>query len=474
MGAIRATAVGLMIFITAVASAADCLTEGRVISTRASVPNLVNGGVAWSGIVLAVAKTQENALGALWVGIYDEDFNQLFADRQLATDAREVVATLWTGAEFGVFYRTLTQGMNLQRLTMTGEPIGAPIPVTPTRTVYVADEIDVVWSPAIDGYVVARAISQGRDEGLWITVLNEDGTQRTDRLAPVNIAQQSELDLTVSDSGVIGAFYINVNGSLAFVRTGVDGLINARTLATAGGTNLEAAAQGSLFVVTRALINTDTDQTEIRWLIVDSTQQIVRPDAVLLKPSANDDEVLPLALLSTEDALALAYVDVPRREQRLEQEYRLRRFRIDGSTISDTPFAATNVSFARGVASWPFVWTGRSYVSAPVRVGTDRLNSYLLRFCPLRLDIVSPDELLVRVGDPVVFTGNATGGVPNYTYSWLFPNEIGPKSGQTLERTFTRAGTYTVLLTVTDQTGATVTQEITVTAGKPKQRAARR
>lgn len=474
MGAIRAAAAGLLILVAAVASAAECLTEGRVISSRASTPNLINGPVAWTGSVLAIARTRENVLGEAWITPYDENFNQLAADRLVSSDARAIVALQWTGAELGMIYRTFTQGLSLQRLTMMGEPIGAPVPITATRTVYFADEIDAVWSPAIDGYVVARAISQGRDEGLWITVLNEDGSQRTDRKAPVNLKQESELDLTVSDSGVIGVFYVSINGTLGFARTGVDGVISARSIATAGGSNVQAAAFGSLFVVTRAVLNVDTDQTEIRWLVVDSALQLVRPDAVLLKPAATDDEVLPMALLSTRDELALAYIEVPRREQRLEQNYRLLRFTIGGEILSDTRFAAANVSFTRASTVHPIVWDGSSYLSAPIRVATDRANSYLLRFCPLRGEIVSPDSISVRVNAPVTFTGAASGGVPEYQYSWVFPNEIGPKRGQTLERTFTRTGTYVVRLTITDQTGASVTREITVKVGRPKARAARK
>lgn len=468
MGAIRGTAAGLLLLIAASASAADCLTEGRVISTRSSVPNLINGPIAWSGSVFAVAKTQENVSGALWVSVYGESFDALVADRQVAANARSTIALLWNGSEFGLFYRTLEQGLRFQRLTMMGAPIGAAVAVTPERTVYVADEIDIVWSPALNAYVVARAIASGRDEGLWITVLDSDGTRRRDQKLPVALTQQSELDIAVSETGVIGAAFINFNGTLAFAVISPDGSASVRSVAGLGGTKMQVASQNGLFVVTRAVFA--NDETAIRWLVFDSSPQVVRADALLIEPPG--DDVSPLALVATEDELALAYVEVARRDQPFDTTYRLRRFTIDGTFISDTAFAASNASQARATSAYPFVWTGRAYVSAPVRLTADRANSFLVRYCPLDAQILTPRDA-VRVGTPVTFSATATGGVPAYEFSWIFPAEIGPKKGQTLNRVFTRPGTYQVTLVVTDFSGDTVTKTVTVVVGTPKMRGAR-
>ena len=457
MGAIRGIAAAMLMFVAAVASAQDCVTEGRVLSTRGSSPNLVNGPIAWSGSVLGLAKTQEGLSGALWFATYDGSLNQLTADRLIASDARAIIATAWTGEEFGVIFRTLNQTLKLQRLTSGGEPIGAPVLITPTRTVYVADEIDAVWNNALDAYVVARAISTGRDEGLWFTVLEQDGTQRSDAKAPVNLTQQSELDLTVSDSGVIGAFFINFNGSLAFARAEPGAIISVRSLGLTG-TDIEAAAHGNLFVVTRMVPNT-FDEGTIRWFVVDSAAQFVRQDALFISPEG--DDVVPLGLISTGDELALTYAAVARRDQPFDHTYRLRRFTIDGTVLSDTDFSASSSSQARAITEFPIVWTGTSYLSAPVRESSDRLNSFLLRYCPLRAEIVSPSRR-VFVGQTVTFSAVASGGVPVYTYSWVFPNEIGPKTGQSLDREFNRTGTYTVTLTVTDFAGSQVTREIEI------------
>lgn len=418
--------------------------------------------------MLAVAKTEENVPGAIWIGIYNENFDPLIADRRIAGDGRSVVATLWNGSEFAVFYRTLNQGMNLQRVSTSGEPLGTPVPVTPSRPVFFADEIDVTWSPALNAYVVARAVSQGLGEGVWITVIERDGTERLDRLASAIAAAQSQLDLAVSDSGVIGAFFITSNGGLAFARLAPgESFVAVRTVAS-GGTDVQAASQNGLFVVTRAVF--ENGQTVIRWFVLDSSQQIVRPDAVLLTPQG--DDAYPAALVAADGELALAYLNVARRAQP-EPIYRLRRFRIDGTLLSDTEFAPASSATARAISPHTFVWTGRSYISAPVRSASDRLNSFLVRFCPLRASIMTPARTAVRIGDPITFSATASGGLPAYEYSWIFPGEIGAKTGQALDRTFARPGTYTVTLLVTDATGTQVQQTITIVAGRPKQRAVR-
>jgi PKD repeat protein len=50
----------------------------------------------------------------------------------------------------------------------------------------------------------------------------------------------------------------------------------------------------------------------------------------------------------------------------------------------------------------------------------------------------------------VTFSGNATGGVPPYTYSWNFGDGSPHKTGATLQHTYATGGTYAAVLTVTD------------------------
>jgi hypothetical protein len=186
MGAIRTTAAAVLMLIGWAASAADCVTGVRLLSTRASVPNLVAGPSAWSGGVLAVAKSEEGNPRAIWVGIYSDGLETLLADRRVATDASDassIIALLWNGSDFGLFYRTDTV-IRLQRLTTTGEPIGAAVAVNPTRKPRLGDDIEVVWSDALDGWVVARHIGSGTQRGIWVTILEQDGVERFDLEIP--------------------------------------------------------------------------------------------------------------------------------------------------------------------------------------------------------------------------------------------------------------------------------------------------
>jgi immune inhibitor A len=66
----------------------------------------------------------------------------------------------------------------------------------------------------------------------------------------------------------------------------------------------------------------------------------------------------------------------------------------------------------------------------------------------------------------VNFTATAAGGDEAYTYSWDFGDSSTLGSTQRVAHTYGTAGTYTVTLTVTDGTGATVTssRDVTVTA----------
>ncbi|HYC89821.1 MAG TPA: PKD domain-containing protein [Thermoanaerobaculia bacterium] len=468
MGAIRKAAAGFLVILATAASGQDCVSAVRLLSTRTSVPNLVAGPFSWSGSTLAVAKTQEGAPGAVWFGAYDETLQTIIDDRLVATDARRIVALLWNGSEHALFYTTVNDALFLQRLTLSGDPIGDRIAITSDRTVYSGDDIDAVWSPALNAYVVGRVISQGQFRGLWLTLLETNGTERWDLPAFVPGSVRPSLELAVTESGIIGAFFNNAAGSLVFARADGDGNITVRTMSP-GSEFIAATAHNGRFVVARQSSLTPEPKSEIRWFIVDTNQQVVKADATLVEPIG--DDAWPLSLISNGEELALAYIDAPRRAQPVERTYRLLRFTIDGTVINNTGFAS-EAALGRAQSPYPIVWSGTSYLAAAVHSAPDRLNTYLLRHCPLRARIVSPVRN-VRVGQTVTFSAVAGGGVPEYQYSWTFPFEIGPKRGQTLDRVFDRTGTYVVTLEVTDFSGAKTQQTITVEVIRPKTRAVR-
>lgn len=459
MGAIRTTAAAvLMLMIGLAASAADCVTGVRLISTRTSVPNLVAGPVAWSGSVLAVAKTEEAHPNAIWVGIYSDGLETVITDRLIASDASDassIIALLWNGSEFGLFYRT-DDRLLLQRLTMMGEPLGTPVTVNPTRRPRLGDDIEVVWSDALDGWVVARHVGSGTSRGIWVTILELDGSERYDREVPAAPPADPQLALAVSDTGVIGLFHLTTDDetALLFTRLVPGQFPETHTVATAG-THVQVTTAGALFVVTRLVGEGPTAQ--IRWFVIDTNDHLVRPDGVLV--AGNGGELIPYALIENDGELALTYA-IPA-DGAILSDLHLRRFTLAGVLISDTPFAGDNVTASRALSTNPPVWTGDAYIVAAVRASGARLDSYLIRYCPLRVGIDAPRFAVVD--QTVTFLADVNGGVPEYEYDWAVTRDPGGStSGTSIQRTFNRTGTRTVTLTVTDKNGATVTTTIAV------------
>jgi PKD repeat protein len=66
-----------------------------------------------------------------------------------------------------------------------------------------------------------------------------------------------------------------------------------------------------------------------------------------------------------------------------------------------------------------------------------------------------------KVGNPITFTGSASGGTLPYTYSWDTGDGIVP--GNPATHTYTMPGVYTIILSVTDDTGSTATNITTAT-----------
>ncbi|MGZ5444807.1 MAG: PKD domain-containing protein [Thermoanaerobaculia bacterium] len=177
---------------------------------------------------------------------------------------------------------------------------------------------------------------------------------------------------------------------------------------------------------------------------------------------------------SLDEEIALAYIDAENRAEPFDKVYRLHRFTLDGTTLTDTFFAAADFgSASRSESAFDFVWTGSSYLQAVFRSAPDRLNSHLLRYCPLRVTI-STDVDTGRPGLPIVFTATPQGGVPAYSYAWTFEDPQRVFRSQSVSRTYNEPGTYTATLTLTDSAGATYTTTYTINVTHVRHRAVRR
>ncbi|HEV7763870.1 MAG TPA: PKD domain-containing protein [Thermoanaerobaculia bacterium] len=455
---------GFLLLMCGAVSAADCLSGVRLVSTKASVPNLVVGPAAFSGNVLAVAKSEESDPDHIWLGLYGEDLSTIAADRLVATDAADdqaIVALLFTGTEFGLFYRT-DDVIRLQRLTVTGDPIGAPIAVNPDRGPRLADQIEVIWSDVISAYVVARHISTGRNRGIWVTVLERDGSERSDVEIPAVPPADPFLAVDVASDGTIGIFHLTTDDNTLLFSRIIAGRFFPQTRSIASfGTNVRTVVIDDLFVVVRQVGEGQT--AEIRWFIVNSDDEIVRPDGVLVA-SDGMSVLQPLGLTAVGNELALTYA-IPPSTATVIPDMRLRRFTVAGSLISDTRFAGNDFAGSRALSIFPPVWTGTSFVSAAVREATSRVDSYLVRYCPLRAQIDAP--AVVAPGQLVTIRALATGGVPPYKYAWTITRDPGgSRAAQSVQRTFTSLGERLITLVVTDDTGATITATSTISVNE--------
>ena len=71
-----------------------------------------------------------------------------------------------------------------------------------------------------------------------------------------------------------------------------------------------------------------------------------------------------------------------------------------------------------------------------------------------------------NVGQTVSFAGSASGGTQPYSYSWTF-GDGGTASGRSVTHSYQAAGSYNVVLTVTDAPGQTANSAQTVTVSNP-------
>jgi len=142
----------------------------------------------------------------------------------------------------------------------------------------------------------------------------------------------------------------------------------------------------------------------------------------------------------------------------------------DENSISSTPLFidSANDNFTLQAAS-PCINVGtnvslsQDYVGniVPYGGGVD-IGAYEFTLSPLYTEINAfPTSGWVPLN--IDFTGSATGGTEPYTYSWDFGDD-GSSSAQNPSHTYTNAGTFNVILTVTDAQSSNASDSITITA----------
>lgn len=460
----------ILLCATVDAGAQVCVSATALVSQRAVFPNRYAGPIAWNGSALGVAKTETGPANSLWFVLHDEEFNLLRNDVKVADSSLDgPFRLIWTGLDFGLFYFTPERNLMMRRIGGDGEPIGPVIPVTPNHNTFAEDEFDVIWDRTRGAYLVLRTITQGFERGMWLSMLNPDGSVRFDRLVYFFVAAPALPRLAVADNGTIGIFFehATVPGT-SFMRFDVNDRFQAPVpISSRHSLQLVVAARGNTFGVAKQT-EAAGGTTEVRFLTVDTNATTVLSERTLVAPRGID--VAPVALLPVNNEWALSYNDSVLGFRELRGEYRLRRFTPAGATLSDTQFSPDPLR-STFLTPFPFVWTGRSYMTAVSLFisRNDGTDSYLIRHCPLAAT-ASADRPLARVLEPITFNAAASGGTQPYRFEWHFGDRDQIEVGPTRIHSYDRPGTYTVTLTTTDQAGAVsiTTVQVRVVVGKTR------
>ncbi|HEV8659954.1 MAG TPA: PKD domain-containing protein [Thermoanaerobaculia bacterium] len=435
--------------------------------TSSGVYNRTSSAVAWSGSILGVTKVDNSNLKALSFATYGGDLTQFSSDRKIADASfAGVNALLWNGSEFGLFYQDRSAQLFLQRISASGEPIGSAVAIAPNHAPSGDREYDVVWDATRQAYVILHSVVTGIDKGMWLTMLNTDGTVRSDELITVLFTAPASPRLAVNASGVI---------AVVFRRSGI---FNLRVYDAAGvggalqqvmnAKEVRIASNGTTFaIVGNAPLSAPT---EIDWAVVDDHGTIVAPPKKLF--AAHGVEIAPVSLSWNADRgeWALAYLDSRFPFSVVPGDYRLRRFTSSGTLISDSLFSPDTV-LTTLATNQPFAWTGASYTSAASRTasGTVQPESYVIRHCPLTAS-AGTSVRSVAPGGTLTFTAFVDGGTSDQTYAWDFGDGHTDTAKTTTHR-YDRLGDYTVVLRVSDSTGASSSSTVLVHVVNPRRHA---
>ncbi|HEY3055471.1 MAG TPA: PKD domain-containing protein [Thermoanaerobaculia bacterium] len=456
--------VGTALFFCVATTYADCVSLLR--ETSSGVFNRTSSAVAWSGTVLGVTKVDNSASKALSFATYSSDLTQFTADRTIADATFSgVIALIWNGSDFALFYEDRSAQLRMLRISASGEPIGSAVAIAPNHAPSGDREYDVVWDATRQAYVILHSVVTGTDKGMWLTMLNADGTVRSDELITIPFTAPALPRLAVNAGGAFavlfrrsGVFHVRV-----YDAAGVGGALQQVMSAK----EVRIAANGTTFaIVGNAPVNAPT---EIDWALVDDHGVIVMPAKKLF--AARGVEIAPVSLSWNADRgeWALAYLDSRFPFTLVPGDYRLRRFTASGSVISDSLFSPDTVVTTLATDQ-PFAWTGSSYASAASRSasGSVQPQSFVIRHCPLTASAGAPVRS-IAVGGTLIFIAFVDGGTSDRTYSWDFGDGFTSTAKTTAHR-YERLGDYTAVLSVSDSTGATSVSTVLVHVVNPRRR----
>ena len=450
---------------------AQCVPAVRTVSQPGAFPNLVAGPLATTGSIIGVAKS-DTTVGApaIFFSTYDADGNPLTADRQIADTSAKVVALVWNGSEFGLFYQRPDFTLMLQRIDTNGNLIGGAVAIT-NHPWGGEDEVDVVWSPSRNAYGIARTVTNGPDRGVWLTVVSANGSVIGDSQLTLFFNIPAVPRVAALPGGSFAVTWIRTNGPLFLSIVPPTGFGPSVAVSDRTVTSAQVASDGNTIMV--IFSSTIMAGTELRSSSFDLAGNRLTPDAPFLTGSGSD--IIPIHL-QWNPALAewaLTYNDAANGVNGFPGEIRLRRFRSLADVASDTLLSPDPVR-GRMNAPYPIVFMNGAYYATIQRIlsRTEGSESYLLKLCPFFVTARS-DTASAQLFATVTFTANGSGGTPPYQFTWNF-GDNGIAVGQVAQHFYSAPGTYTVTLTGTDTAGATsITTTQVVVGAVGKRRAVR-
>lgn len=462
----------LIILTTTAAQAQDCGSGVHATAQPTVFPNRPASAIAWTGSVLGVARNENSLQRPIYVALFNEQLVQVAPDRLAASSSLSATMELiWTGTEFGLFYQRQDLQFVLQRISAAGEPIGNAIPISP-RVNFPRQEYDVVWDATRNAYAIIHTVPTGIDRGLWLTLVRADGTHVFDQPIAFFFADPATPRLAVAANGTIGVVIASSSTPEALQFISVDANNNPRTAIpiSAAGRDPRIATNGTGFAVV-VVAPAGAGQTELRWIRLDNNGRVTIPEATLFGGRGVDIEAVDLQWNADSNEWALAYLDSILGFNVFPGDYRLHRFTSTGAVLSDTLFSpdpTKNIYASRH----PFVWTGRSYLSTIERfLGEAGSDAYFVKHCPL-LARANANTRNARPGEEITFSASASGGSPDYTFVWDFGDLSRTETATTIRHHYTRPGTYTVTLGVTDIAGGRSFTTLVVKVADPRRRPA--
>jgi len=465
----------IALLVTAGVARAQCVPAVRAISQPSAFPNLVAGPVATTGSIIGVAKSDTTTgAPAVFFSTYNTDLNPLTADRQIADSSAKIVALLWNGSEFGLFYQLPNYILMLQRIDTNGNSIGAAVSIV-NHPWGGEDEVDVIWSPSRGAYGVARTVTNGPDRGVWMTVVSPAGSVVADSQLTLFFNIPAVPRAAALPGGAFAATWIRNGGPLFLSIVPASGFGPSFSVSDRTVTSAQVASDGNTIMVifsSTTIVGMVTG-TELRSSQFDLSGNRLTPDAPFLTGSGTD--VIPLHL-HWNPALsewALTYNDAASGANGFPGEIHFRRFRSLDVIASDTLLSPDPVR-GRLNAPYPIVFQNGAYYATIQRLlsRVEGSESYLLRICPFFVTARS-NVALAQPFAPVTFTANGSGGTPPYQFTWNF-GDNGIATGPAVQHLYSAPGTYTITLTGTDTAGATsiTTTQVVIRVDTPGKRRA--